>query len=422
MAEFKDKIKNLVDSARKEGISDEYIRGYLNFTKTARGKDREIMDRLYAENNVSTSEILYFKNMDSILDELMNTEKNDEIEENKAEEQKDSDKGKTEEEPIDISKLSEKSKKLIWKVDDLTRRIEEEKKPWKKHILAFKVKMLISKIQREIDLNNIRDSYQVKKDELKRTRETRELDGIDNIAGLNAQILRMRREIDSNEEYDVESPYFMYPKKYVQDIGGTGELIDKLKQSQKIESQQAAQRIERISQKREQLQELEDKLMQEQDALSNSKREYNIENAKNSISKNALILKQKMNIFSRIGLFFSNMMEEAKLHRDERKQNSELDAKLKEEEKAMDEEYRKRMKELREEQRKSKEELREEHNRSKEEQQQQQSSDRAADFRAQMEQMAKQGQEEVGAEAKPAEEAKVAEASVETPESQEPEL
>ena len=114
------------------------------------------------------------------------------------------------------------------------------------------------------------------------------------------------------------------------------------------------------------------------------------EEAKSYRQENALILKQKANnIFSGIKMFFVNMIEEVKLYREERKQNKELDAKLKEEENLVDEEYIKMIEELKEQQRKAKESIREEHNQTKVEQQHQQGTDRAAGFRNQMAEMAK---------------------------------
>lgn len=394
MAEFKDKLKKVIESAREEGISDEDIRGYLNFTKTATGKEKEIMDRLYKEQDVWISELVNFENMDEMLDEFMKTGKTEENTTQKAE-------GEAENTE---TKLSEKSKQLIEKIDNLTQKIEQEKNPLKKHILAFQVKMLISKIQREIDLNNIRDSYQVKRDELKKSKEEKELEGIDNIAGLNEQIMQLKKEISGNEEYDAQSPYFMYPKKYVEQIGGPEALANKLKESKKVQTQQAAKRIESVAQKRIELQELEDKLAKQQENLEHSNEGYEADKKSLNREEKSLILKQKMNIFSRIGEFFNNMIEEAKLYREERKQNKELDAKEDEEEAALDEEYAKKIEELKKEQEERRTALREKQDEARVQQNQQQNSDRAAEFRAKVEEMAKHGKEEVTTIENPVEE------------------
>lgn len=392
MAEFKDKLKKVIESAREEGISDEDIRGYLNLTKTALGQDEKTMNRIYKDNDVWKSEIYNQKNMDLLLDEIMKSKV-------------DNEKGEVEnKEKTGETKLSEKSKQLLEKIDNLTQRMEKEESPLKKHILAFQVKRLIAKIQREIDLNNIRDSYQAKRDELKKSKEQRELEGVDNIAGLNEQIMQLKREINGNEEYDVQSPYFMYPKKYVEQIGGPEALANKMKSSKKVETQQAAKRIENVAQKRKELQELEDKLAKEQEDLEYSNEDYKADQKGLNREEKSLIIKQKMNIFSRIGEFFNNMIEEAKLYREERKQNKELDAKENEEEAALDEEYAKKIEELKREQEERRAALREKQDESRAQQNQQQNSDRAAEFRAQVEQMAKQGKEDDATVEKPAEE------------------
>lgn len=259
----------------------------------------------------------------------------------------------------DVSKLSEKSQKLVEKVNLLTEKIETEKSPLKKHILAFRVKMIISKIQREIDLHNIREYYQLLRNSLKSEKEKSDVRALDNIAELSSKIKKLERELGGNEEYDAESPYFMYPAKFVKESGGIENLTKKLKQSKKIESQQAARKIEIMAQKRKELDVLYETLKSEQDRLDNSQDDYKANQKDYSRQEKMLIIRQKINIFARIGVFFKTMTEQTKLYFDERKQNKELTKLQKADEVAIDEEYRKKMDELKREYRDAKEKHRE---------------------------------------------------------------
>lgn len=250
-------------------------------------------------------------------------------------------------EPFDISRLSEKSKKLVEKVDSLTEKIKSEKSPLKKHILAFKVKMLISKIQREIDLHNIKDHYQDLRVSSKEQKERGENASLDNIAQITDKIKSLERELRGNEEYDAESQYFMYPSKFVEQSGGIENFVQRLKQSEKPETKQAAQRIELMAQKRKELEGLYEALEQEQDTLNKGQKDYKKQEIQYNIKEKSMILKQKVNVFSRISNFFKTMGEQAKLYIEEKKQGIELKMQQKEEEDVIKEEYRVRMETLR---------------------------------------------------------------------------
>lgn len=370
MTELKDKLKQLVQQAREEGLSDEEIKGYLTLTKTATGDHKDIMDRLLKENDIWMSEITNLKGLN--IDEIMD------IKESPKE---------------DIGKLSEKSKKLLDKIELLSQKIEQEKSPFKRHVLSFQVKMLIAKIQREIDLQNLKSSYEDKRKSLVVEKEERESGSVDNIAVLNSKIKALQREMNGNEEYDVESPYFMYPKKYVQELGGVENLTTKLKESKKEEAQQAANKIDEMAKKRQELNKLYEELKTEQDNLEYSQDDY--EQDKNDLNKEekALIVRQKFNIFSRIGNFFKSMIDEVKLYREEKNQIKDLKEKQREDASMIDDDFERKMQELKEEHEKAKQELREKQQKEKENRQNQLGKDTAADFRKQMAEMGKTEQD-----------------------------
>ena len=293
---------------------------------------------------------------------------------------------------VDTSKLSKKAQKLIKKVDKLIEKIEGEKSVFVKHVLTFKIKRLIAKIQKEIDIIAIKENYELEREALKTQKENDEVDARDNVASLTANIRRLQREIDGNEEYDVESPYFMYPEEYVKRVGGPEALADQLEKSDKVESQQAATRIKSVAQKRKELEDLEQQLSEEQERLKYSAKDYKHDINASKREETTMVLKQRFNIFTGIKTFFTTLVEQVKSYREEKRQLKELDSQQKEDEKTIEEEYEKKMEEATEQYEKKMEELREEEQKAKEEkrlkrQQELDRKDFAADFREQLSQM-----------------------------------
>ena len=140
------------------------------------------------------------------------------------------------------SNLSEKSKKLIEKIENLSQKIEQEKSPLKRHVLSFQVKMILAKIQREIERQNIRAEYDDKRDYILERKNKREDKYADEIADINAEIRKLKRTLRANEEYDSKSKNFLYPDRYVEQLGGVENLTKKLKESKNPSTQQAAKK------------------------------------------------------------------------------------------------------------------------------------------------------------------------------------
>ena len=372
MESSKESFIKLVEGLREAGISDQDIRQSISM-HSVKPDQAQVWKELLEQNQIKIEDLSYIAGMtdkEEFLDEIMGAEI----------EQEDDEK--------DI-KLSEKSKKLLEKIELLSQKIEEEKSPLKRHILSFQVKMLIAKIQREIDLQNLKASYDNKRETLLSEKLDRETGAIDNIASLSEQIKQLKRDIRGNEEYDEQSPNFMYPKKYIEQVGGIEGLTEKLKESPKEDSQYTAWKIESISRQRQELEKLQEELKQEQEKLEYSQDDYNQDKKDLKREETALVVKQKINVFSRIGNFFKNMAEEVRAYRDEKRQIKELTIKQKEEEKKLDEEHEKLMQELKEKLEREKQEIRESHQIEREEQQIQTGKDTAASFRSKMSEMAK---------------------------------
>lgn len=365
--------KNLVEGARTAGISDEDIKGYLSMQKTVKSEHKEIWNQLLRDNDLYMSSILGVSDIETFLEEIM-----------KSNDKKGDGYMREENEP------SEKSKKLMEKIELLSQKIEQEKSPLKRHLLVFQVKMLIAKIQREIDLQNIKSSYDEKRKALLIEKDERETDSVDNIAILNGKIKQLQKEIKGNEEYDVKSSSFMYPKKYVEQLGGVENLAEKLRGSRNQEAQRAAGRIEEIARKREELDRLKEELQEEQENLKYSQSDYKRDKRDLKRQEMGLVVRKKFNIFSRIGEFFRNIAEQVTEYREEKSEMKELKGLQKEDEIKLKEAYEREMQRLKEEYAKSKEDMRDYHEGEREAQQSQVGQNVAANFRRQMAEMGHQ--------------------------------
>lgn len=243
-------------------------------------------------------------------------------------------------------KINEKSKKLQEKVQELVERVENEQNPIKRHLLSFRIKMIISKIQREIDIQNIEADYEQALEDLRFEKEIEEANSERIIPHLTKKIKLLENEIWANEEYDYKSSNFMYPQSHVQKVGGFDKLTEKLEKSTDIDSQLAANKMKQIADKRQELEALKEELENEKANLDNS--EINLANSEKGLKKdkNQLILKKKFNIFDRVKTFFNNMKDEFAEYKEERKEAKELKAKQKENEQLLLKMYKMQQEEL----------------------------------------------------------------------------
>lgn len=283
--------------------------------------------------------------------------------------------------------LTEKAKALLAKAEMLTAKVEEEKNPIKRHILAFRIKQTLKKVQKEIDLQNIRSKYELKKKQLKTKKEKRELESEDRIAETTAEIKQLKKELKGNEEYDYKSKNFMYPREHVEKNGGLEAFSKKLQESKKAETQNAGQKIELMVAKRKELEKLQDKLNTYKEELKNSDANYNKKLSGLEFKQKSLIVAEKANIFTWIRSTFSNITSQVKTYFEERRENKELQAEQMKEEQELEDSYRKQIEELREQLEKAKKEMKEKNEANNQSKTEQKGKDMAASFREQMSDM-----------------------------------
>ena len=343
--EIFEKLKNVLGETYKENVDYVFFNKYIAKLNTIgdtieEQEDLELVEKIMEKNGLTEGMIdkivrsinlveldqrIGVGNFETSLEEMLNPDV--EIKdgmvimplENEVEEELE----EIEEEP-NQPKLSPKAKKLEEKVNILIEKIENEKNPFKKHILQFKVKMLITKIQREIDIVKIKEEFKAQRIEKKREKMDREDENVENIGDLTSQIEELEGILATNARYDYASSKFIYPKDYIEKKGGIEKFKEQLESKKDQQSSQIANKIEAVAEVRQELEKLEQQLQEKQQQLSESDKIYNEDIKKINKEERSLIRTQKMDIFTKIGTWFKNLTGQIKEFFAERKENKEL--------------------------------------------------------------------------------------------------
>ena len=231
------------------------------------------------------------------------------------------------------TKKSKKAEDLVKKVNELIDDVEKEENPVKITLMAIKVRMLIAKIDREKKLQNLKEKYEGKRDELKSEYDMHKDDS--RLAELADQIQSNEEILNFNKLYDPENEGAIYSKKQLERMGreeiaknppreqdgnykeptlddiieaGANSLVN----SEDENVRNASKRIlatlkarKKIKDARAEISEIQSK--QEQDATAKDQ-----ENFKLNLEEKSLTVVHKANIFARIGSFFSGVAKTVK--------------------------------------------------------------------------------------------------------------
>lgn len=214
-------------------------------------------------------------------------------------------------------KHTEKSKKLLEKVDILCSKIQKEKSPFKRQLLAIKLRSLKQRIDKEIEIQKIKETKEKEREDLILDKESKERQREKDIAKETRRIRQLYQDINSYSDYNYGTQDFLYDQNTVNKYGGIDGLIDNYKNSGDSDLIDAASKIEKAN-------EIKMSIKTAQNELSKTK-EYNVDKefkeSEKKINKEekALIKKEKGNIFQRIGAFFKNIKQGIKEYREEKK-------------------------------------------------------------------------------------------------------
>ena len=110
-----------------------------------------------------------------------------------------------------MKEKKEKSEKLEEKIDKLVEKIENEKSKTKRLAYIIKCKMLINKLEREINLRKVKEDFEASKEENNITAKEIKVVTRRNIIVLNKKIERLEKDLKANRRYNTASSDFMFP-------------------------------------------------------------------------------------------------------------------------------------------------------------------------------------------------------------------
>lgn len=243
-----------------------------------------------------------------------------------------------------------KAEKLIEKVSNLAEKIENEDSIAKRTLYSMRAKILMSRIQRQIDIQEIRQEYSNDREQMAEDAEASKIDSRSEIIEINRQMNMLRSLVDRNQAYDYESPSFIFGADEVERYGGVENYIDTLLKSERTDQTEAAIQMRNIEYYKGELDKLEEELEQKRNKLAEIDRGTEFATKTSRREEKALIVKEKMNIWGRISNFFKNIKEGIKSGRSERKdiKNQKIPMETGESQsreealQALDEEYEKR--------------------------------------------------------------------------------
>lgn len=171
-------------------------------------------------------------------------------------------------------KLSPKAKKLEAKIEELVQKVGKERNLFKRHMLSYRIKKLIARFDREIELIKIKNKYIDARRKLREERNKRDYENEGSIGELTVKIEDIQKTLDENKIYDSASPKFAYPKDYVENNGGTEKLKQQLKNREDGKGAKFVDKMEQVDKVRQELEKAQKELLERQKELDNSNKIY----------------------------------------------------------------------------------------------------------------------------------------------------
>lgn len=224
----------------------------------------------------------------------------------------------------------DKSKQLEDKINLLVEKIENEDGKFKRLSYIVRCKMLVAKLQRQIDLQNAKEDFKKAKEENKITAKEEKANARSKIIELNKKIKKIEKEINANSEYDIETSKFIFPKEEVQQSGGIRKYARELYNSGRPEQIETAEKIQESLERRKELKKLKEELEEQKTVLNNVDKALKEKNKKITNQETALVLKGKFNIFAGIRRFANSITSSVKEFWAETKENKEIENQRKE--------------------------------------------------------------------------------------------
>ena len=215
-------------------------------------------------------------------------------------------------------------------------------------------------MDREIEKLQIKEEYNIRKQELLNKKNRKEENLESQIDVLTKKQRALKKKLKANEEYDYGSKNFTYPKDWIERKGGIDKFVEKLENSDKAEKKYTANQIRKMVETREQLAEVKRQLNEANRKLSDLDRVYDRKEKNLKIEEKSLTIKNN-NPINVIKNWFTNAFTEIKDFWNERKEDKmdrkanelsrqgelqEIEAGYQEELEALKERYERRKEEI----------------------------------------------------------------------------
>ena len=212
----------------------------------------------------------------------------------------------------------DKAQKLTDKVNKLIEKLENETNIVKRTMYSIKAKMLIEKLNRTIELQEMKELFAQNKMDRANNLEKEKWELRSDIISIRLQIAEKEKELAKRKEYDIDSNKFMFGKEEVEKYGGIDEYIELLEGSGKSDQKIVASTIRDVEYIKGEIDRLLEEMQAKKDELSNKEDEHKKEDKNEHKELVKAGIKNKIGIFSRISSLFKNVKSSIKESIEER--------------------------------------------------------------------------------------------------------
>lgn len=195
--------------------------------------------------------------------------------------------------------MDNKDQKLLNKINDLCEKLEQEENPLKRGIYVAKLDFLLARVQKELDIAQIKEEHQQKREEIKQKFNEEKRQKTKDKQDAIVESDSYKRKLIQNSRYDPHSPDFVFFDE-LNDVGGDWtKLVEELRNNG---DEEIANRIETAVSYRQGYEEAEENLEKHKEEGRSIRQEAFLEENKDKIKETSLILKKrvKVNLFTRI--------------------------------------------------------------------------------------------------------------------------
>lgn len=220
-----------------------------------------------------------------------------------------------------------KSEKLEEKINALIEKIENEKDPNKRALYSIKASVILEKINEELELQEAKEKYESERQEKRENVKDEKSDIRNEILRLNIRKNYIKRKISEQSRYDSDSKNFILSgdNDEILNQGGIYQYLNNvLRTSGKLEQMDVADKIEQVENLKSELAQVEKDLQSKSNELKGIQMESQNDEISAKVKQTALVVKSKVNIFTKMRNFFKIVKDNVKSAWQERKKLNEI--------------------------------------------------------------------------------------------------